>query len=637
MARKQTPKEKAEQIYDRFIHLKNEWNTFLGDMTSMAELYFLDHWVKEGAAKEGEERVTLPTHSNVVDMAHALLVGQRRRFHVVPSNHTIAEQSLTTEMESWLRGVFHVNHVRCKEDAVSMAIWNALVKKIGWVRCRWDPYLATEVEGGQVPPQFMPGQAEAMMSPEMMGATAPMPAVPMARFKELPIVLESIAPENVFARFGGPRGTLYLYYSAKRSIEDIASEVGAKALPKKYKDMDWREMAETKVYFMDYWGWDEKGQLETATLIGTENDSATGEFISGRELQKAEGYVDIPYVPFYCFRTPEGRPHFMCRGLLDSSKDLVHDQEKLLSTMMHAVKMFGVMPLITEANRPIEIPTSLGDHVSLRPGEKVYFPQWPGTPPDMMRLLTITEDKVQESGFPAVAFGRGPSGSSGYAIGQQNEGARARLNLPRANAELALTHLAHLIVGLAETFSPDTAIPVWGVEKSKMFYKMLTGKQMQGHLIEVAIEEDLPADKMRNATIGGQLKATGVLSNQTIAEKYMGIEDWDEEQKKILIERIMSNPVFMMATMLRATAQDQDLAMQLVRAEVAKLAGQMTQAPSPGAQAQAPVPGAPTPGMGQAPTPQMPMMPSNMIPPIAQGQVLRQEVGLPPTNEGMMQ
>jgi hypothetical protein len=30
------------------------------------------------------------------------------------------------------------------------------------------------------------------------------------------------------------------------------------------------------------------------------------------------------------------------------------------------------------------------------------------------------------------------------------------------------------------------------------------------------------------------------------------------------------------------------------------------------------------------------MMPSNMVPAIGQGQVLRQEMGLPPTNEGMM-
>jgi hypothetical protein len=243
-----------------------------------------------------------------------------------------------------------------------------------------------------------------------------------------------------------------------------------------------------------------------------------------------------------------------------------------------------------------------------------------------MRLLNIIEDKVQESGFPAVAFGRGTSGTSGYAIGQYNEGARVRLNLPRSNAALGITQLSHLMVGLAETYAPDTAIPVWGHFRNKTFFTQLTGNNMRGHVIEVTISEDLPADQLRNATIGGQLKAQDAISDRTLQERYLGIEDPDEEMEQKLIEKAMSNPLWQGVQMLRALSVDKDPAAQLVQAEVAKMIPMMM-APTAG-----PGPAAPR---GESPQAKPKMLPSQVIPPIAQGQVLRQQQGLPPTEQEM--
>jgi len=627
---KQSKRERAGQLHALYRRLKKEYSELHRQMDKMSELYFLDHWVEEGEKKEGEARITLPTHTNTVDMAHALLVNQRRRFHVVPNVKTVQEQKRTTEMEQWLRGVFHVNMVRSQCDAVGMAIWNALVKKVGWVRCRWDTALAEQAPGPMLGEPPMPIPSRELMPELQMGAIPPMP-VGVAQYKELPIVIESVAPENVFVRQGGPRGCLYLFYAAKRTMEDVVAEFGLGVLPKdsRFRAMTWDEMADEEVDFIEYWGWSPAGKLMTATM-------ADNEFLLGFEEREAEGYDRIPYVGFYCFRTPMKQPHLAFRGLLDASQDLVHTQEKLLSSMMHALKMFSTMPLLAVegSGAPIVVDSTLGNVVHLGPGQDVRFPQWPGSPPDIMRLLNITEDKIQESGFPAVAFGRGQSGTSGYAIGQYNEGARARLNLPRSNTELALTELSHLIIGLAENFAPDVAIPVWGRDRNKTYYTALTGRDMQGHVINVSIEENLPADQLRNATIGAQLKTTGVMSNQTIAEKWLGVEDWDEEWEKMQQEQLMQHPLFKLITFDRLLSVDRDPAAQLVRGEIAKLANQMAGGgapmPSPGAQAQAKVPGAPAPGMGAAPTPKPPMMPSNVIPPIAQGQVLSQEMGMPP-------
>jgi hypothetical protein len=636
--------DKAKQLYGMYRKLKVEYAQFQQDMGKMAELYFLDHWAGEQGKEEPEQKVTLPTHTNTVDMAHALLVTQSRRFHVIPVNKTAAEQAMTTEMEKWLMGVFHVNQVRGKQDAVGLAVWNALCKKLGWVRCRWDTAFAEEVPlspDEESPPMALPTPAEQMVPPEMQAAIAPPTPSPLMRCKDLPIVLESVAPENVFARFGGPHGIQYLFYAAKRTIEDIVAEVGIGAIPRgPYLGLDWEQRAETKVDFLEYWGWNDKGELEMATMIGEATTDGSESFLKNRELHVADGYRDIPYVPFFCYRTADDRPHFMCRGLLDSTQDLVHMQEKLLTAQLHAVKMFAVMPLVANegTGAPIEVDSTLGTVVHLGAGQSLGFPTWPGMPPDVMRLLTVAEDKVQESGFPSVSYGRGGANTSGYAVGQYQEGARTRLDLPRSNAELAITQLCQLMVGLAETFSPDAVIPVWGLHQNKSFYTQLTGKQMKGHVIEVAISSELPSDKLKNAMLGGQLKAQGILSDRTIQEKYMGIENPEDEAEQILQEQATRHPLARLIAMARVLGADQDPAAQLVHAEIVKMIGQMAGGgpPSAGAEAQANVPGAPVAGMGEAPPPAPQMMPSNMVPAIGQGQVLRQEMGLPPTNEGMM-
>lgn len=640
MMAKLTERERARQLYGLYKVLKREYSTLHDEMDKMAQLYFMDHWTAEGKPKEGETQITLPTHTNTVDMAHALLVTQRRKFHVIPVNKTVGEQALTSEMERFFMGVFHVNTIRSKHDAIGQAIWNALVKKIGWVRCRWDPLMAEEEPIPEETPQIPVTTGQELLPPAVQVAMAPVPAQQHLRCKELPIALESVAPENVFVRWGGPRGIVYLFYSAKRSLDDVLAEVGVGALPKAHplKGLTWEERADKIVDFVEYWGWNDAGKLETATMLGDTGFDDAEAFLEGRKLQEATGYRDIPYVPVFCYRTPSSKPNLMCRGLLDATQDLVHVQERLLTTQFHAVKMFSVMPLVAKerGGQPIKFDFDIGQVVHLHEGQELGFPTWPGSPPDVMRLLTITEDKVQEAGLPAVAFGKG-AGESGYGIGQLNEGARARLNLPRMNAEVALSQLCHLMVGLCETFAPDVAIPVWGIHENQTFYTQLTGNQMKGHIIQASIYAELPSDQIRNAMLGGQLKAQGVLSDKTLQERYLGIENPEDEAEQILVEQATKHPLARLIAMARVLAHDKDEMAQLVRAELLKAIGQVTSAavPSPGAEAQAHVPGAPQPGM--APPPPAPqMMPNPIVPSIGQGQVLRQEMGLPPTNQEMI-
>lgn len=608
MARK-SKKDKATELFDRYNKLKQDHVAFKRQMEYLRQQYFMQHWVSDGKAKEGEERVTLPTCTNTVDMAHAVLLAQRRNIHAVPVRQTTKAQARSSELEKFLQGVFYVNELRAGEDRVALALWNALVKKMGWIRYRWDMELQKMVE----PPTPIPPAVEGMP------ATAPEQPVPMLVFEECPIVIDNIPPENMFVKWGGRKGVLYLFYAARRKLEEVEAEYGRLRM-EPFRKMRWEERAQLDVDFLEYWGWDGK-RLMTATMV---DDN----FIPRHELREAEGYTNIPYVPLYCFRTAEDLPHRRVRGLMESMTDMVHIQERMLTKLNRQLKMFAMMPLLAQqgtAGEPIDVDASLGAVIHLKRDQTISFPTWPGTPPDFRWLLGVAEDKVQESGFPAVSFGQGPGSLSGYAITQYNEGARARLNLPRLNFALALTSICQGIVSLCMNFAPNMGIPVFGRYKNADFYTTLTGDDMKGHIIKVNIVSELPGDEVRKAVIGGQLKQAGALSERTIMERWMGIENVEDEMQQKLREMASKHPAVMLSAVARALAEDAD---PIARVALQQLEQALTQI-------QAPPPvtrPAPQGAAPQGPPPPRPMgVPSSVIPAIAQGQTLRQEVGMPPT------
>ncbi len=632
---------KAPELYQRYQRLRADFSQLHRDAEANMERYYGDHWKHEGAPGEGEERITLNTYANTIDRVHAILTSQKRKIHVVPASKGTDAQRKTTEIEKWLQGVFHVNQVRSKQDAVSLAMWNALVRKFGVVRFRWDETLAETTEpapivGAPVPnmgampmiPPMMGGQPPMGMPPMMGGnpmaggmgpgamaeAAQPIPNAQVMECKELPIVIENVAPENVFVKFGGPKGILYLFYAAKRTIEDIEAEIG-KMQVKKFKGMAWEDKATIKVDFLEYWGWGEDGKLYTAKMVDDE-------YIKGGEHQEATGYNDIPYVLFFCYRTPSQQPHLAMRCVVDGMGDTVHVQEKNLTKLQRMLKMFAMMPLVVQSGsrNPPEVDTSLGAVVFLQQGQDMKFPVWPGTPPDFKWIQNVYQDVLDQAGLP-IPKGTG----SGYENSLIIEDSRTRLGLIRSNAELALTQLCQGIVALGVNFAPDMAIPVWGQWRNEDFYAKLTGSEMKGHIIDVTIASELPGDEVRKATIGGQLKAQGALSDRTIQERYLNIENSDEEAEQILMEQATKHPIARLLAMLRVLAEDKDPIMHMVHGEVMKMLMSMNAPP-----AQESAPGAPQPGMAPpAPAPQM--VPQEVIPAVGQGQVLRQQQGLPPT------
>jgi hypothetical protein len=176
--------------------------------------------------------------------------------------------------------------------------------------------------------------------------------------------------------------------------------------------------------------------------------------------------------------------------------------------------------------------------------------------------------------------------------------------------------------------APNVGLPVWGRHKNQQFYSVLTGSMMRGHIIEVDISSDLPGDMVRNATIGGQLKASGSVSDRYILEKWLGIEDVEGEMTQKHREAVMRNPMVVLDAIARSMAEDDD---PMARAALAQLQQALAKLEAP------PPPQTPMLAAGGGPPPPRPQgVPAPVMPPIAQGQVLRQDVGLPPTNQEIL-
>ena len=132
--------------------------------------------------------------------------------------------------------------------------------------------------------------------------------------------------------------------------------------------------------------------------------------------------------------------------------------------------------------------------------------------------------------------------------------------------------------------------------------------------------------------IGGQLKAQGIPSERTIMEKWLGIENVEDEQQQILREQAMKHPVVKLKAIAQALAEDESPFARAIMAQVVKGLQELEAPPNmpqPPAASMEPPP--------MAPPSEQPMgVPGGVVPAIAQGQVLPQELGMSPNQAGVV-
>ncbi len=551
------------------------------------KFYDLEHY--SSGALPGERRITLTKATNVVDLAVGILTANELTIQAVSPEESETVKKQASLVEQFLDGVLYINSERQETDL--RYDWTFYQVRDGAVGLKtvWDNSLdaSLRVEADEEGNQ-------------------------RAVYDQLPLMVNVLPGRFLFPMPGGKLGRWkYIFYALERTVEDMEREYGP--MPK-YNSMSKKQKEMKKGDFIDYWGEvqqeDGSWAIENATLYDNR-------LLDGPRVM--EGYNEIPITMMFYKPVGHIKPEEWGHSILKPVMEMVKEMEWRVNRQTRLLNVFANMPLVarTRDGRPVKVDSAFGDVVQLNEGEDIAFPVWPGTPPDFKEQIAMVATEVADASFPAVMYGEGPSAASGYALSQQGDAGRIRLTQPQKQQERTLAIWARKTLGLLRNFSPGYTVEVYGDKAGAPFSQELTGEDTAGFRVNFQLKPQFPNDEVRRVAMATQTKDT--LSAETRMEKYLGIQQPDQETTRILRDMARRHPMmveYQMMALFRELAGEGDEAARMVLERLQQGGGAGGGGAPPG-----PAPGPPKPE-------QSPGLPS-----AARGQVTQQEQGFAPAGQ----
>jgi hypothetical protein len=147
-------------------------------------------------------------------------------------------------------------------------------------------------------------------------------------------------------------------------------------------------------------------------------------------------------------------------------------------------------------------------------------------------------------------FGSGNNQVAGYALSQLGDQNRIRLEQPVRHLELMLTLWARKILRLCAKFSGGYPIYVQGQSQGKAYMDWVEIKDADQYLVSAEIQPIFPNEETRKHAEASQVR--NLLSETTIMERYLGIEQPDDEFERRQVESAMQHPAMKMYSMIVA-------------------------------------------------------------------------------------
>jgi hypothetical protein len=219
------------------------------------------------------------------------------------------------------------------------------------------------------------------------------------------------------------------------------------------------------------------------------------------------------------------------------------------------------------------------------------------------------------SGFNESFYGLGGEGLSGYAISRLSDVNKLKIEVPLKNLELLFSLWARKTLRLLVNFAAGSVVRVYGRMRGEDFIEQVVGDEFASYIVKAHFRTKYPGDEVRKHAMATQVR--GLLSDATLMENYLDVEQPGDERRKKLRELAQTHPVmqqYLMLTALLELAQDGDMAAVMA---IQAMQGAMQPGGAPG---------------GAPPSPVQPeggMMSST-------GQPTPQEQGLPTSQEDQM-
>ena len=509
-----TESNEFKQILARVKRAESYTKEWHDNIERWRKLYNMSHYrIKP---KKGEIQYNDPTFVNTVDLAVGIMIGNDLRWRAFGFSPSSQEQENTGKLEKLMAGVLHINSEK-NEKVIP-----------------YELYLHFCRDGGAV----IYSVADPSVLELKESVTVPDPAAPSGqaakwKFPEIPISACVVDPLNVLLLPGGPRRWRMIAIKEKRAVLDVEMEYECKI--ERYAHFDEETKASTMGTFYNVW--DLYGpKLEVRNTLIFEGVSVSGPKVM-------DGYVELPFsVNFFkpVEDTPDKWQNIMVP--LESSVTLL---ERGFNRRARQIDVFTGLPMVikTQPGRVVSVDAGLFNSVSISTDEEISFPQWPGNAPDMQLHLEFLRSRIQQSGFSDVMFGSGANQVAGFALSQLSDQNRIRLEPPIEHMELLLTNWAKKTLGLLKYFAQDSIICVYGKQKGDYYQDEVDMANVGGLTIRAEIRPSFPSEKQRKVAMSTQVK--GTLSQYTIMQDYLDIEQPEDEDKRKLVEAATHHPLML--------------------------------------------------------------------------------------------
>ncbi len=556
-----------------------DWHEQMGEYRA---LYAFEQYSRSQKKRRGEIAYEDPTYTNVVDLAVGILLANPIDFRAYGWNPDASEQKASSNIEKYLNGVLTVASRREDYDIEYETMLQFVRDGASVLYTVWDPNIAASVEG------------EVEIPDEQAGSRK------VKALLASPARVQVIDPMGMFFLPGGPRRWKAALRTEKLPVSQVESAFGITV--NAYKDRTASDKATTQCTLQDYWEiveyvgkkevpvnkedgspltlpggtpvtkteyeWRKLGTYGAARgmKVGVINAILVdNQFITDPHLM--QGYEDLPYTVGFFKPVSRTASKDWGHSIVHPMRSTVELLSRAINRRAYQLDVYADLPLalIGQPGRTIQMDPGLVRTVKLQQGEDMKFPTWPGNPPDFEEHIGYLRSKVQQSGFSDVMLGAGNSAASGYAMAQLGDMNSIRLEQPARNLSLMYATWAEKLLRITKNFAGENLIRVYGRMRGRAFADYVTGIGIDEFMVEYRLQAENPGEASRNHAFFIQTK--GELSKATRMEKYLHIEQPDDEEDRLLEEQLLQDPLarqYAVVRLLQARAANGDKAAELM-------------------------------------------------------------------------
>ena len=563
--------EEVKDIMQRIQRAKRHVEGWKENITRWRQLYDMQHYNTK--PKTSEVQYNDPTYTNTVDLAIGIMLANRLRWHAFGFHPSSQEQTETSQIEKLLDGTLMINNEREESNQLYQLYLHFTRDGGGAIYSVFDPAIADEHRFIKEVPDSEEG------------------AKRVWAFKEIPLRVQVIDPESIIALPGGPKRWLMIGRIEQRSVLDIETIYGIRL--QRFVSYSDEQKATTMGEFIDVWDFAQRdqpirnnegqeafnsvlGKVETAPKLSVRNTVMfENQALIGPRIM--DGYKDLPYTIQF-FKPTDSKDSKQWHSILRPLESSVALLERTFNRRAHQIDVYTSMPIVskTQPGRAVKIDPGLYNHVNITPDESIEFPTWQGNPPDLNFHIEFLRSRIQQSGFSDVMFGSGQSQVAGYALSQLGDQNRIRMEQPITHLELLLTHWAKKSLALLSEFAQGAQICVYGQHKGKDYLEYVEVDDLNKYAVRAEIIPEYPNEETRKTAMATQVK--GTLSEYTIMERYLGIEQPDDEEERKIIEAASRHPVMIQYLLMKelkemADAGDEAAAQTLQQMQAGMIPG----------------------------------------------------------------